>query len=222
MRSIPGFTPECGVNTGTHLDAAGGTRASDRLGRSGTADLVDRCEVGEAGLPCARGDGHAAADRAARLRRGRIAGGQAARRAGRRPGGQGGRPAGDRRDRGQATGRKPHSGRGRVADHRRRGRAGDEARRRHRGRADRRDRTRQVAAAGCARLRPVRGDREQGPAGQRRRGAAQGRERERRRPVLRGVGGRRHPAAARPARVPGRRHRPAGARHRQRDHQLHP
>jgi homoserine dehydrogenase len=44
----------------------------------------------------------------------------------------------------------------------------------------------------------------------------------RRRPVLRGLGGRGDPAAAAAARVAGRGHRAPGARHRQRHHQLHP
>ena len=150
------------------------------------------------------------------------AGGPAAHRAGRRPGPARRRPAGAGRDRG-AAGRAPAGRRDRPrAAHRGRARAGHPARHRHRGRGDRRHRAGQVADAGRAEGRQAGGHREQGPARRERRGDLRGGPRVRGRPVLRGLRGRRHPAAAAAARVAGRGHRAPRARHRQRHHQLHP
>ena len=158
----------------------------------------------------------------ARLRRRRLRGGPAARRAGRRPRAARRRPAGAGRDRG-AAGRAPAVRRDRPgAAHRGPARAGHPARRRHRGRGDRRHRAGQVAAARRAQGRQAGGHREQGPAGRERRGDLRGGPRVRGRPVLRGLGGRRHPDPAPAARVAGRGHRAPRARHRQRHHELHP
>ena len=66
------------------------------------------------------------------------------------------------------------------------------------------------------------GHRQQGPARRGRRDALRRRREVRRRPLLRGRGGRRDPAAAPAARVDGRRQGQPGARHRQRHHELHP
>ena len=109
-----------------------------------------------------------------------------------------------------------------LAAHRGPARAGHPARRRHRGRGHRRHRAGQVAAARRAEGRQAGGHREQGAAGRERRGDLRRGPGVRGRPVLRGLGGRRHPAAAPAARVAGRGHRAPRARHRQRHHQLHP
>ena len=109
-----------------------------------------------------------------------------------------------------------------LAAHRGPARAGHPARRRHRGRGHRRHRAGPVAAARRAEGRQAGGHREQGAAGRERRGDLRRGPGVRGRPVLRGLGGRRHPAAAPAARVAGRGHRAPRARHRQRHHQLHP
>ncbi len=111
------------------------------------------------------------------------------------------------------AGRPAHHGRVRAGHARRRGR---------RRRGDRRHRAGPHAAAGGAQGRQVGGHREQGAARRGRRRAGRGGRRVRRRPLLRGVGGRGDPAAAAAARVAGRRPDHPRGRHRQRHHELHP
>ena len=93
---------------------------------------------------------------------------------------------------------------------------------RRRRRGHRRHRAGPGAHPHGAEARQARGDGQQGAAGQRRRRALRQRRGGRARPPLRGGRGRRHPAHPGAAGEPCRRADPAGARHRERDHQLHP